>query len=146
VLSANNFVLYPETSLGVLRRTGRSATSLTIVGDVPAVAPLTKVASSSSAFTSTRFPVSSTLGGLNLTNWVKADFVSSADTLSIYNAVSGKFDVYFQRLDGSWRKVGAGITDYSSTTVSAGEAIGYLKRGSSTGATSYIFTPVPYVL
>ncbi|MBC8009882.1 MAG: TIGR02597 family protein [Burkholderiales bacterium] len=146
-VNANNTVLYPEDAVGILRRANRLATSITVLGEVPAVKPLTKITSASSVFASIRVPAPMTLAQLQLANWTKSNFLSSADTVSIYNSATGRFDVYFQRADNSqWRKSGGGTVDQSSLVIQPDSVVGYLKRGSVSEATSYLSSPLPYTL
>jgi uncharacterized protein (TIGR02597 family) len=146
--NANNLILYPDSSILITRRTGRSATSLTIVGDIPATPPLMKTTGSAQPiYVATQYPADITLSQLALPNWTKSNSLFTADTLSIYNPTLAKFDSYFQRLDNSeWRKSGDTVTNQSSLILPAGSAIVLLKRGVVSGAVSYLSTPLPYSL
>lgn len=146
-LSKNDTVIYPESSIGIGRRSGRPPLAITVTGDVPTVAGKSKtVGGTQGIYTSSRFPVDMTLSQLNLTNWTKSNSALSADTLSIYNTTSGKWDGYYQKLDGSWRKIGNAVVDESGFVIPAGISIGLLKRGSVSGSTSYISASIPYSL
>lgn len=145
--NANNTVLYPENGVGILRRASRPVVSFTVLGDVPSVKPITKVTTNSSIFSSIRVPAPVTLAQLQLSNWTKSNFVSSADTLSLYNPTTGRFDVYFQRADNNqWRKSGGGTVDQSALVIQPEAIVGFLKRGTVSGATSYLSYPLPYTL
>jgi uncharacterized protein (TIGR02597 family) len=147
-VSANGIVIYPETALQINRRSGRSATTLTIVGDVPSAAPLTKtVGGSQVIYSSARYPVDVTLSQLSFTNWTKANSAFTADTVSIYNPTTSKMDTYYQRLDnGQWRKSTDSVTNVSALVIPAGSSITILKRGSVSEATSFLAASLPYTL
>ncbi len=144
-VNQNGVILYPDTSFGITRRASRPALSFTVLGDVPVVAPKIKTAGNNQAvYGANPFPVDMTLGTLNLSNWTKANSVLSADTLNIYNSTLAKMDTYFQKLDGTWRKSGDANTDKSSFVIPAGSLVGFLKRGTVSGASSFLSSPLPY--
>ncbi|MEI8310582.1 MAG: TIGR02597 family protein [Verrucomicrobiota bacterium] len=144
-VNQNAVILYPDTSFGVTRRSGRPAISFTVLGDVPAVAPKIKTAGNNQpVYGANPFPLDMTLGTLNLINWTKSNSALSADTINIYNAPLARMDTYYQKLDGTWRKSGDAITDKSSFAIPAGSFVGYLKRGAVAGATSFVSSPLPY--
>lgn len=145
--SANDVVIYPEAAIGIARRGVRSAATLAVVGEVPVVAPLTKVVGGSrSVYASTRFPVSLTLADLDLANWTKANNAFTADTVQLYNTTTGRFDTYYQRLDATWRKSTDAATDQSGLVLTAGSIVVFFKRASVADAASYLSSPLPYSL
>lgn len=141
----NGVVLYPDATFCLTRRSGRAALSFTVVGDVPAVAPKIKtIGSNQFIYGVNPYPVDMTLGTLNLSNWTKSNSALSADTISFYNSALAKTEAYYQKLDGTWRKVGNTITDQSSFPIPAGSLLGILKRGAVSGSTSFISSALPY--
>jgi uncharacterized protein (TIGR02597 family) len=151
--NANNLVLYPETAYSMTRRANRTASSFTVLGDVPKVSqkikftPQATPSGSRTIFTNLSFPANTTFGQLNLTNWTKSNSAISADTIGIFNPVTSKNDVYFQRLDNQWRKSTDLSTDQSGTVIPAGAPVTVLKRGIvSSGPTSYFSAQLPYSL
>lgn len=144
----NSLVLYPEASIMIVRKADRGAVSLTLVGDVPVTAPLIKVTGNNGiVYTGTRYPVDITLSQLNLPNWVRSDSSLSADSLLVYNSVTGKSETFFRRLDnGQWNRAGGGTADRSSLILGAGSSLGILKRGIVSGASSMLYQPIPYSL
>lgn len=141
----NGVVLYPDAAFGLTRRAGRAALSFSVVGDVPVVTPKIKTAGSNQAvYGANPYPVDLTLGTLNLVNWTKSNSALSADTISVYNSSQAKMDTYYQKLDGTWRKVGDTITDQSPFVVPAGSLLGFLKRAAVSGSASFISSPLPY--
>jgi uncharacterized protein (TIGR02597 family) len=150
--NANNLVLYPENAYSMTRRASRPASSFTVLGDVPKVSQKIKITPSVSGtktlFTNLSFPANTTFGQLNLTNWTKNNSSFTADTIGIYNSLTAKNDVYFQRsTDSQWRKVGDTTTDQSGVVIPAGTPITVLKRAAvSTGPTSYLAAQLPYSL
>jgi uncharacterized protein (TIGR02597 family) len=147
-VNQNNLVLYPESAYSMTRRSGRPASSFTVLGEVPKLAQKIKTTGSTKTiFTTTSFPANTTLGQLNLTNWTKSNSQLTADTIGIFNPVTSKNDVYFQRLDNNqWRKVGDTVTDQSGLVLPAGGAVTILKRAAVSGSTSYITAQLPYSL
>lgn len=146
-VNQNGVVLYPDTSFAITRRASRPALSFTVLGDVPVVAPKIKTpGGSQSVYGGNSFPVDVTLGSLSLANWTKANSALSADTISIYNPILAKMDGYYQKLDGTWRKVGDANTDRSSLVIPAGSFLGFLKRASVSGSGSFLSSPLPYSL
>ncbi len=146
--NSNNVILYPELGINVTQRSNRSAVSLTITGEVPAVYPLTKVTGGTTTiYTGSRYPVDFILGSVVFSNWNKSNSPLSADTINIYNSNTGKFDSYFQRLDNSqWNKIGSGLVDQSSVVISGRQSFSIIKRGAISDAASFIYNPLPYTL
>ncbi len=143
----NNRVIFPEEGLVINRRANRTATSLTIVGEVPKIRPLAKTTGSGSVITtSTLHPADTTLAQLNIANWTKSNNALTGDTLSIYNPLTLKNDVYFQRTDNEWRLVGGGSVNRNSVVIPAGTSFTVLKRNSATGANSFLSFELPYSL
>ncbi len=141
----NNLILYPDTSFAITRRSGRPALSFTVLGDVPVVPPKIKTAGGNlPVYGSNPFPVDMTLGTLNLANWTKSNSVLSADTIAVYNSTLAKMDAYYQKLDGTWRKSGDTSTDQSSFVLPAGSFVGFVKRGSVSGSSSFLSATLPY--
>jgi len=146
--NVNSLVIYPENSIQVSRKAGRSQTALLLVGDVPALAPFIKVTGSNSTiYSGSRFPVDVTLSQLQLTNWNKSNSMFSADTLSIYNTATTKFDVYYQKIDGTWRLSTNSTTDQSGVVIPATSSIGMTKKGTVSNSTSFVYSAaLPYTL
>ena len=148
VSNKNNVILYPENTIIVSRRAGRAALSFTVTGEVPNVPPLTKVTGNMMpSYASLRYPVDMTLGTLNLTNWTKSNGVLGADVLSIYDSSTAKSVGYYQKLDGTWRKVGDAVNDQSSVTIPAGVGVVLARRSAAVSlSTSFISNALPYSL
>ncbi len=145
--NVNSLILYPESGVGITRRNGRPATQISVVGEVPTIPSLTKTVGGNQGInSSTRVPVDMTLGQLNIANWIKSNAPLSADSLSIFNPTTARWDSYYQRVDGTWRRNGGPNTDQSSVVISAGSTVGILKRGVVSGQASFISVPLPYTL
>jgi uncharacterized protein (TIGR02597 family) len=146
--NANLTTVYPSNGLVITRRSGRSAVSLVVTGAVPSIPPLIKSTGSNVVvYVTTGYPIDLTLAQLNLVNWTKAIIAGQADTLSVYNTSTSKFDTYFQRSDTSlWQKSGAGSADQSATVLPAGSVVAILRRASITAGASFSYTPLPYSL
>jgi len=147
-INANSVVIYPETGLTVTRREDRPAVSLTLIGDVPSVAPLTKVTGNDTIVrVSTRYPADMTLASLNSMGLTRSNSIISADTISIFNPTTSRSDSYFRRLDvDEWRRSGGGTVNQNSFALPAGSVITILKRDVVTGAQSYLASTMPYTL
>lgn len=147
-VNANNLVLYPESVIQIVRGSGRASTSLTLIGDVPAIAPLVKtVGSNTTVHTAYRFPVNTTLGSLNLSVWATGNtLLAQSDRLGIYDPTNGKFDSYYQRTDGTWRLSLDANTDRSTVVIPAGSIVTLNKKASVSGQTSFITMGLPYTL
>lgn len=147
-VNSNTVIIRPEVAINITRLFGRSQVLLTVTGDVPYLPHLTKVTGgSTSVFTGSRYPVDMKLSSFSYTGWVKSNSVFSADTVNIYNPVTGKFEVYFQRLDNSlWNKVGSGTTDQSNVTISGGAGYSITKTGAISGGSSFFNKALPYTL
>jgi uncharacterized protein (TIGR02597 family) len=144
----DNQVLYPETGLIISRPSGRSALSFTVLGTVPVVKPLIKTTGSASTIhTGTSYPVDMTLSQLAFAGWVKNNNVLFADQISVWNASTGKFDIYYQRADNSqWNRSGGGTTDRSAVVVPAGTGFRITKTGTVSGSSSFLSVNIPYTL
>jgi len=146
-VNANNTVIYPQAGLVVSQRAGRSARTMTIVGQVPTAPLKIKVTGSfTGELCSTTFPVTMTLGQLNIANWTKANSALSADTVGIYNPLTSKMDTYFQRLDNTWRKAGDSVTDQSGFLIDPTMSFTVFKRAAVSAAGSYLSFQLPYSL
>jgi uncharacterized protein (TIGR02597 family) len=145
--STNNLVIYPEDGMTITRRANRPLRVLPIIGEVKTVTPLLKnTGSVQTIFASTTHPVDLTLAQLNLQNWTQSNSALSADTITIANPITSAHQIYFRRLDGSWRRVGGGTTDQSNVLIPAGTSFSLTKRAAVSGSSSFISIPLPYSL
>jgi len=145
--NANNTILYPHAALAITRRAGNGDTTFPVMGGVTDVALLIKTLSFTTSYGSTQYPVDIALSNLQMSNWTKGTSVTNSDTLFVWNATTtpGHFDSYYQLLsDSTWRKYPDKITDVSSFVITAGTAICINKRGTVSGATSYVQPTLPY--
>jgi len=146
-VNANNTIIYPYGALAITRRSGGN-TSLVMTGRVSEVSPLIKTIGNNIAiYGSTGYGADMTLSQLQLgSNWSKGTSAMTADTVSVWNQLLNRFDIYYQTLDSTWRKSTDSTTDQSSLVVSAGNAISILQRANVTGEASFFSTPMPYSL
>lgn len=146
-VNQNNTVIYPESSVSVTRRSNRPQVQMIVLGEVPSVSPLTKTAGSNQAIAAaTRLPIDITLSQLSLSNWTKGNSALQADTIGVYNPLNGRNDVYFQRPDNTWRRLGDATTDQSNYVLPGQSGFFILKRGAVSGASSFLRLPLPYTL
>jgi hypothetical protein len=148
--NANNTILYPYGALTITRRPNEAATAIAVTGRVAEVPIITKTTGNNAiVYGSTDYPADLTLSQLQLgANWNKGSSVFTADTISIWDAALLRFDTYYQLSDSTWRKSGNSSTDQSSFVIPTGSAIGLLKRGTVSGAASFLPTvsTLPYSL
>ena len=144
--NANNVVLPPHCAMTVLRRSNETASSLVLTGRVAEVAPAIKVVGNSNfSYGSTSYACDITLSQLQFgSNWTQSTSALTADTIGVWDTTLARMDTYYQLPDSTWRKAGDTVTDVSSTVLPAGGMVGILKRGSVSGATSFLQSSLPY--
>jgi uncharacterized protein (TIGR02597 family) len=143
----NGVVLAPDTVVNLNRRRNAPAVNIMFVGNVPDVAPLTKVTSTAVIYGSTRLPVDLTLGSLSLSNWTKSNSQFSADSISLWNSSSNLFVSYYQGADSNWHLIGdPTLANQNSVVLPGGTGFQIKKRASVSGAGSYISQPLPTIV
>jgi uncharacterized protein (TIGR02597 family) len=144
----NSVILYPENAFGITHVASAGSFTFTVAGQVPSVAPLVKVTGSGSTIQSgTSYPTDLTLAQIVIPNWTKGTNVLNADTISVFNSSTGKFEIYLQRSsDSLWIKSGGGTTDRSATVIPAGSSYRISKLAAVSDATSFVSIPLPYSL
>ena len=143
--SHNGLILYPDDGM-LLTRRGPNG-NLTILGRVPSTRQLTKFPGGTTSVMAIRFPANTTLGGLNFGapgTWLAGSNSTVADTVSIWSG--SKWDTYFKNLNNQWRKANGNGGDQSNLAIRAGTSIRITKKGSATGAASYLSQTLPYGL
>ena len=146
-VNANNTIIYPYSAFSVMRRANHADTTLVLQGRVTPVGASTKTVSLSAVYTSTHYATDVTLSQLKFgSNWQTSNTEQTADTLSVWNAAAGVFDVYYQLPDSTWRKNGDTVTDQSSFTISAGTVTMIQKRTIVVGAQAFLVSALPYTL
>jgi uncharacterized protein (TIGR02597 family) len=145
--NANNAIVYPYSAFTVIRRAGHGDTTLALSGRVTPVNASTKTVSRAAVYTSSHYASDIMLSQLQFgSNWQKGNMVETADTLSVWNATEGRFDIYYQKLDSTWRKFGNATTDQSSFTIPAGTVTTIQKRSAVSGAQAFLVSAMPYTL
>lgn len=143
-MTFNNALLRPGSCLCVYRRSNRQAVTIILFGHAPVVSPLIKSTGSNSVqYSSTRFPTDMKLSELNLSNWTTGT-QSTADTISIYNSLTQRWDGYYQLTTGQWRSNSNATVDRSNVIIPAGAAVAILRHGVVANQTSYIEVSMPY--
>jgi uncharacterized protein (TIGR02597 family) len=145
-LNANNTVLYPYAAFAVSRRANHPDTTLVVGGRVTSVEARTKVSAKSGVYTSSHFATDVKLSQLHLTNWTTGVTPAAADELTVWDANTGKFDVFYQKPDSTWRKSTDATTDVSNFTVAAGTVTAMTKHSMVEGATAFVPCSLPYSL
>lgn len=149
-VNANKSIIYPYSALTAFVRNTHPDVSLALTGRVAEVPLLIKTIGNTTKYTSTQYPVDVTLSQLQLgSNWTKGTNVVNSDVIGVWNgsAIPGHFDSYYQLSSNSqWRKYPNGSTDVSSFVIPAGSTITIAKRGSVSGAASYLQPAMTYTL
>jgi hypothetical protein len=152
--NANNTILYPYGALTIARRSGETATTITLTGRVSEVAVLTKTTGNGvGVYSSTDYPVDMTLSQLHYdlsSSWEESSVSSpspySADTVSVWDAANVRFDLYYELTDSTWRSSRDSSTDQSSFVIPAGSFISIVHRSAASGPASFLPSKMPYVL
>jgi hypothetical protein len=145
--NANNTIIYPYAAMTVTRRPTHPDTSLMLLGRVTPVGAATKTVSRASVLSSSHYATDVKLSQLKFgSNWLTGISATVADTLSVWNATLGKFEVYYQKPDLTWRKYGDNVTDQSNFTIPAGSVTAIGKRRIVTGAAEFLVSELPYSL
>jgi uncharacterized protein (TIGR02597 family) len=147
VANANNTIIYPYSALTVTRRATHADTTLVLQGRVTPVNASTKTVSHEGVYGSTHYASDVTLSQLQFgSGWRTGDSMSTADNLSVWNAAEGRFDIYYQRPDSTWRKYGNNVTDQSGVVIPAGTVVTIQRRSTLTGAEAFLVSAMPYSL
>ena len=144
-ISHNGLILYPDDGM-LLTRRGPTG-NLTILGRVPSTRQLTKFPGGTTSVMAIRFPVDTTLGGLNFGApgiWLAGSNSTVADTVSVWTG--SKWDTYFKNLSNQWRKANGNGGDQSALVIRSGTSIRISKKGSATGSAAYLSQALPYGL
>jgi len=145
--NANNTIIYPYSAFMVARRPTHPDMTLVLAGRVTQVAAETKVIGNGTVYGSTHYATDTKLSQLHFgANWIKGATATVADTLSVWNAALGRFDIFYQMPDSTWRKSSDTVTDQSSFTIPAGAVTTIAKRGIVSGAASFLASSLPYSL
>lgn len=128
----NDVPLFSDQGFLFQRRSG-SALSITMLGSVPRSALRTDLLANRTTIFPNRFPVDTTLNGLNLhsnAQWNKNDDPNLADNILI----RGSFGwlTYYVNAAGQWRLSGGGTTDQGATAVPLNSAVLAVRRAGST--------------
>ena len=145
-VNANNTVIYPFSSVCVLRNAASNAT-LVLTGQMTPVNACTKVATNTDIYGSTHYAVGVTLAQLNMgANWLKSSNPNAADEIGVWNPSTNNFNYYYQQPNGNWYQAYGGnpTTVQNSTVLPAGSALEYLSRAGSPGAQSFVVSALPY--
>jgi uncharacterized protein (TIGR02597 family) len=143
--NANNTIIYPYSAFAVTRQINHPNTTFIVSGRVTPVGAETKVESLGTVFTSTHYAIDVKLSQLQFgSNWTMGSSVSSADTLSVWNASVGHFDTYYQVPDSTWRKYPDAVTDQSNFAITAGTVTTIGKRDTVSGAATFVQSALPY--
>jgi hypothetical protein len=114
---------------------------------VTPVSASTKTVSRAAVYTSSHYASDIMLSQLKFgSNWQTGLSAQTADTLSVWNSVEGRFDIYYQKPDSTWRKYGDTTTDQSSFIIPAGTVTAIQKRSLVVGAQAFLVSAMPYSL
>ncbi len=142
-----NTIIYPDDGVFLVRRAITGPVSITFMGTVPSTSEQSGIPSGST-FLANRFPVNTTLGGLGLhtlPGWTAGTSANNADSVYVWNTVSGAWDAYFwtgtaTTPNNIWKRTGN--TDRSNTPILAGTAIYITHAGTNLNLTQVLpYTP-----
>ncbi len=107
----------------------------------------TKLVSKGSVYTSSHYATSIALSQLQFgSNWKTGATMATADTVSVWDSTTGKFNVFYQKPDMTWRMYPNTTTDESSFQITAGTMTAIEKREAVSGASSFLQSAMPYSL
>lgn len=140
-IPSNTVVIRPDAAV-LYSRLANTALTLTVMGQVPAIARQTIVNNSSISFLSANWPVNLTLATSNIQNtpgWVANSTSAGSDVVQLLTS-TGWLQYYY---NGShWMRVGPPILS-DSVAINAGSGFLIVKQGSATGA-SVLSQSIPY--
>jgi len=151
----NNTPVFPDSTMVVLRRKGRAATSFPLLGRVSTVKTLIKSIVTRAVPSSLILPVDVPLGSLQIAGsllpigagWTKATRAGSADTITVNNSSTGKTETYYQLPNNTWRLSTDSNSDKSSIVIPAGSVVSILERTNNlTGSPAFFSISLPYTL
>ena len=146
-LVSDSAIIYPYSAFTVLRKAAHPDTALVVSGRVTQVMAQTKVVPRASIYTSSHFASDITLSQLQFgSNWTMGATAATADTISVWNATLGKFEVFYQKPDLTWRSSANQNTDQSNYVVPAGAVTTIAKKAMVSGAATFLHTNLPYSL
>ena len=158
--NTNALSIVPMAKVSTVLTSGAAATDqLVPMSRVAEVGIRTKTTGSSHVvFGSTSYPVDMTLSQVTFstgavwatyqpTNPVAPQVASPllADTVSVWNTTSHRFDTFYQNADHTWTQFGV-TGDKSAFLIPAGRAIQILHRSAINGANSFLPSTMPYSL
>jgi len=146
-VNANNTIIYPYSAFIVTNRVRHPDVTLVLAGRVTEVPAETRMISNGTVYTSSHYATDIKLSQLQFgSNWTTGATVTVADTLSVWNATLGRFDIFYQKPDLTWRKSTDAATDQSNYTIAAGSVTTIAKRGIVNGAAAFLASSLPYSL
>jgi uncharacterized protein (TIGR02597 family) len=145
--SANNTIIYPYSAFIVASRSSHPDATLVLAGRVSEVPAETRMISNGTVYSSSHYATDIKLSQLQFgSNWTTGATANVADTLSVWNDTLGRFDIFYQKPDLTWRKSTDAATDQSNYTIAAGAVTTIAKRGMVSGAASFLASSMPYSL
>ncbi len=145
--NANNTIIYPYSAFAIARRATHPTMTLVLEGRVTQVQAATKLVSKGSVYTSSHYATSIALSQLQFgSNWKTGATMATADTVSVWDSTTGKFNVFYQKPDMTWRMYPNTTTDESSFQITAGTMTAIEKREAVSGASSFLQSAMPYSL
>jgi uncharacterized protein (TIGR02597 family) len=146
-VNANNTIIYPFSAFEVARRAAHPDMKLVLEGRVTQVPVATRVISDGAVYTSSNYATDIKLSQLKFgANWKKGTGTTTADTISVWNATTSTFDVFYQKPDSTWRISSDANTDQSSYKIVAGTVTTITKHQALSGASNFVESSMPYTL
>lgn len=143
----NGVILYPDDGFLIFRNGATG--NLSFVGRVPNSKLLSKFPGGTQNTIALRFPADTTLANLNFGapgTWITGASDATADTVSVWNSSGYYWQSYFKNASNQWIEVGGDGSDQSFLTIPMGKSILIDKKGTGTGAASFLGQTLPYGL
>ena len=141
----DNIVIRPDSGV-IFNRFGNTALTITVAGQVPSIARQALVANNGVTLFSNSWPVDQTLTTSNIQNlpgWLSGASASVADTVVLFNSVTGWRIYYYNGTHWIWSGPTHAISD--SIAIPAG-SIGYITKQGTASGYGVLTQALPYSL
>jgi uncharacterized protein (TIGR02597 family) len=145
--NANNTIVYPYTGITVLRPSGGSTETMTVLGQVATVGATFKMISHAWTSNSSHCAVGIKLSQLNLgAAWLKSNTSSAADMLCVWSQAQGQFLNFYEDASSNWHIIGNPSVNQNSFVITPGNVISLGDTAYTSGAQDFVADAMPYSL
>jgi uncharacterized protein (TIGR02597 family) len=156
--NANNTIVYPYSTLSLLRHGETTSASIEHFGRVPEVPLLIKTAGLSNVSYGggnivnlirptyfSGYPVDMTFSQLAFgPHWAKSNVEYSADCVALWNPTLLQFQIFYQDTNSVWHEHGSPAVNQNNFVIHGGSTMAIIKRSPVSGANSFISLAMPY--